>query len=158
MFGKRVSASDAVHLLDFRSEEELAQAVDRGEIEASKGDNEDDAFLIADIVVCKLSQAIASLGVDSSKACRYAEAILSSRLVAHDESVLDWVENETQELFCLIADGQLARIFLRNKEDSKEVEVGAVKPVLLPTTMCEINVFRVIRPVIYKASQLLKSE
>lgn len=156
MFGKRVSASEAAYLLDLQSEEELEQAVDRGEIEASKADSKEGAFLVADIVICKLSQAIARLGVESSKARRYAEAILGSRLVAHDESLLDWIENETQELFCLIADGQLARIFLRNKEDSKEVEVGAVKPVLLPTTMCEINVFRVIRPVVYKASQLLK--
>lgn len=158
MFRKRVSAKDAAYLLDFQKEGELEQAVGRGDIEVSEADDKGDVFLIGDIVMYKLSQVIAGLGVDGSKARRYAEAILSSRLAAHDQNVLDWIENETQELFCLIADGQLARIFLRNREDPKEVEVGAVKPVLLPTTRCEINVFRVIRPVIYKARQLLKSK
>jgi hypothetical protein len=158
MFAKRVSADQAAYLLDLQSEEELEQALERGDIELSEAGSKDGAFLIGDIVMSKLSQVIAGLGVERSKAHRYAEAVLSSRLATHDQNVLDWVENETQELFCLIADGQLARIFLRNKEDAKEVEVGAVKPILLPTTKCEINVFRVIRPVIYKASQLLKSK
>ena len=68
------------------------------------------------------------------------------------------MENEEQELFCLIEDGQLTRIFLRGKEDPREVDVGAVKPVLFPVTRCEINVFRVIRPVIYKARQMDNSK
>ncbi len=101
---------------------------------------------------------IAHVGVDSPKAATYAEAILGTRLQAHDKNVVDWIENEAQELFCFIADNQLARIFLRNKDDSKEVDVGAIKPVLFPTTKCEINVFRVIRPVVYRTRQLLGSK
>ena len=72
----------------------------------------------------------------------------------HDKNALEWIENESQELFCLIADDQLTRIFLRNKEDSKEVDIGAVRPVLFPIITCEINVFRVIRPVVYRARHL----
>ena len=103
----------------------------------------------------RLAQIIESLGVDRAKALRYSEAVLAQRLSTHDKNALDWVENETQELFCLISDGQLARIFLRNKEDSKEMDVGAVKPVLLPITRSEVNVFRAIRPVLLRAIQVL---
>ena len=101
-------------------------------------------FVLSDLVMYKLSQVLTHVGVDKQKALRYAEAILESRLHAHEKNIVEWIENETQELFCYIADAQLSRIFLRNKDDSKEVDVGAVRPVLLPITRCEINVFRVI--------------
>jgi hypothetical protein len=110
------------------------------------------------VVVWKLAQAMERIGVPPEKSVRYADAVLGSRLSAHEENALDWIENEAQELFCLICDNELARIFLRNKEDGKEVDVGAVKPMLFPTTRCEINVFRVIRPVVYKARQLTKKK
>jgi hypothetical protein len=103
----------------------------------------------------KLARLIETLGVDRLKSARYSEAVLSQRIAAHDKNALDWIENEAQELFCLIADRQLARIFLRSKEDFKEMDVGAVKPILLPTTKCEINVFRAIRPVLVRARQIL---
>jgi hypothetical protein len=157
MFQRHVSGEEAVSLLDLRSREQLDQAVARGELKTAKTDAQSDTFLLADVVLFKLAQALRGLGVESEKAQRYAEAVLGARLETHQEKILDWVENEAQELFCLIVDSELARIFLRNKEDGKEVEVGAVKPILFPTTKCEINVFRVIRPVVYRASQLLRT-
>lgn len=157
MFQQYVSAEETVGLLDLQSRKQLDRAVERGELKAAETDPQGDTFLLADVVLFKLAQALRGLGVDSQKAQRYAEAVLGARLETHQEEILDWVENETQELFCLIADSELARIFLRNKEDGKEVEVGAVKPILFPTTRCEINVFRVIRPVVYRASQLLRN-
>ena len=86
---------------------------------------------------------------------RYSEAVLGSRLQERGRHALEWLENESEELFCLLEDNQLARIFIRSKDDSKEVDIGAVKPVLFPTIRCEVNVFRVIRPVIYRARRLL---
>lgn len=157
MFQQRVSGDEAVALLDLQGKEQLEQAVARGELKSANADPRSDDFLLADVVLFKLAQTLRGLGVESEKAQRYAEAVLGARLETHQGKILDWVENEAQELYCLIADSELARIFLRNKEDGKEVEVGAVKPILFPTTRCEINVFRVIRPVVYRASQLLKT-
>ena len=155
MFTKLVRADDAAHLLDLNDKAELKQILADGLLKPAQEGPKGPRFLVADIVVCKLAQAIAHVGVESHKAATYAEAILGTRLQAHDKNVVDWIENEAQELFCFIADNQLTRIFLRNKDDSKEVDVGAIKPVLLPTTKCEINVFRVIRPVVYRTRQLL---
>jgi hypothetical protein len=155
MFTKLVSADDVALLLDLNDKAELKQILAEGLLKPSQKGPKGPRFLVADIVVCKLAQVIAHVGVDSHKAATYAEAILGPRLQAHDKNVVDWIENEAQELFCFIADNQLTRIFLRSKDDSKEVDVGAIKPVLLPTTKCEINVFRVIRPVVYRTRQLL---
>jgi hypothetical protein len=150
-----VSAKQAAFILDLTDPEELAAVVQRGEIKAVHSEREGDHFLVRDLVVLKLAWTIQGLGVDPAKATRYSEAVLGQRLSTHRENLEDWIENESQELLCLVADNQLARIFLRNKEDFREVDVGAVKPVLLPTIKCEINVFRVIRPVIYRARQVL---
>jgi hypothetical protein len=158
MFSRLVSREDVVYLLDLENSVELNEAIDREELKLAKSGPTGDRVRVGDVVMFKLAQVMRGLGVDSEKSVRYAEAVLSSRLVAHDANLLEWVENETQELFCLIADGQLARIFLRNKDDFREIQVGAVKPVLFPSTRCEINVFRVIRPVIYRARQLLGKE
>ncbi|MBM3301859.1 MAG: hypothetical protein FJY85_18145 [Deltaproteobacteria bacterium] len=155
MFSEVVTARQAVLILDMKDTEELAEAVRGGEIKVVQSKPAGDLFLVGDLVLLKLAKTIQSLGVDAAKAARYSEAVLGQRLSAHHENPIDWIENETHELFCLVADNQLARIFLRNKEDSREVDVGAIKPVLLPTTKCEINVFRVIRPVIYRARQVL---
>ncbi len=155
MFSKLVRAEQALHLLDLPDKAQLEQSVAEGLLKPAKESSKGPWFLVADIVMFKLTQAISHVGVEPHKAARYAEAILGTRLQAHDNNVVDWIENETQELFCFIADNQLTRIFLRNKEDSKEVDVGAVKPVLFPTTKCEINVFRVIRPVVFRTRQLL---
>jgi hypothetical protein len=155
MFSKLVGLEDAVHILDVSDRSVLDEAIGFGQLKPAEKNNKNTMFRLGDIVMFKLTQVIEHTGVDREKAPKYAEAILGSRLPAHDRNMLEWVENEAQDLFCFIADNQLARIFLRGKEDSKEVEVGAVKPVLLPTTRCEINVFRVIRPVVYRARQLL---
>ena len=155
MFSKLVGATDALHLLDLPDKAALEQSVAEGLLKSAKKGSRGQKFLVADIVMFKLAQAIFHVGVEPHKAARYAEAILGTRLQAHDKNVVDWIENEAQELFCFIADDELTRIFLRNKEDSKEVDVGAVKPVLFPTTKCEINVFRVIRPVVFRTRQLL---
>jgi hypothetical protein len=158
MFSRLVSCEDAAYLLDLESAADLSQAVAGGELQVAKSGPMGDRVRVGDVVMFRLAQVMRGLGVESEKSVRYAEAVLSSRLVAHDANLMEWVENETQELFCMIADGQLARIFLRNKDDFRELEVGAVKPVLFPATRCEINVFRIIRPVIYRARQLLGKE
>lgn len=156
MLERHFSSHQTVDLLDLGSQEELDRVLSRGELKAAHDDPGGETFTLADIVVWKLAQAIERIGVPPEKAARYADAVLGSRLAAHEENALDWIENEAQELFCLVCDNELARIFLRNKDDGKEVDVGAVKPMLFPTTRCEINVFRVIRPVVYKARQLTK--
>ena len=154
MYSRLVSADDAAYLLDLNGAAEIFDAHTKGELQAAKKGPRGDRFLVGDIVMFKLAQVMRQLGVDSERSIRYAEAVLASRLAENEGNLMEWVENEAQELFCLIADDQLARIFLRNKDDFREVEVGAVKPILLPSTRCEINVFRVIRPVIYRAHQL----
>lgn len=158
MFSRLVSRDDAAYLLDLEDMTQLDQALVSGDLQPAKSGPRGDRVRVGDVVMFKLAQVMRGLGVESEKSVRYAEAVLGSRLVAHDANLMEWVENETQDLFCLIADGQLARIFLRNKDDFRELEVGAVKPVLFPSTRCEINVFRVIRPVIYRARQLLGKE
>jgi hypothetical protein len=158
MFSKLVSVEDAVHILDVSDRSVLDEAIARGQLVPAEKSKKNVKLRLDDIVMFKLAQVIEHTGVDREKAPRYAEAILGARLSANDKNVVEWVENEAQELFCFIADNQLTRIFLRSKDDSKEVEVGAVKPVLFPTTKCEINVFRVIRPVVYRARQLLSGK
>lgn len=155
MFSQLISREDAAYLLDLESAELLDEAVARELIKPAKRGPKGDRFRLSDVVVMRLAQVFGQIGVEGPKAARYAEAVLGTRLSAHDQNVVDWVENEAQELFCLIADSQLARIFLRSKEDFKEVDVGAVKPVLFPVTKCEVNVFRAIRPVVLKAGRLL---
>ena len=158
MLERRFSRRQTVDLLELGNDEELNRVVDGGGLKAVGRDTQEERFALADVVEWKLAQEIERIGVPSEKAARYADAILGPRLAVHEENALDWIENEAQELLCLICDNELARIFLRNREDGKEVDVGAVKPMLFPTTRCEINVFRVIRPVVYKARQLMKSE
>jgi hypothetical protein len=158
MFSKLVSVEDAVQILDVSDRSVLDEAISSGQLTPADKSKKNLKLRLGDIVMFKLAQVIEHTGVDREKAPRYAEAILGARLSANDKNVVEWVENEAQELCCFIADNQLARIFLRSKDDSKEVEVGAVKPVLFPTTRCEINVFRVIRPVVYRARQLLSGK
>ncbi len=154
MLSRRVSPEDAVDILDAKSKAELDEAVATGAVKPQTA-AEAEGFLVADLVIFKLAQTIRGLGVEPEKAVRYSEAVLGSQLYDPNRRVLEWIEDESEELFCLLEDNQLARIFVRNKEDSKEVDVGAVKPVLFPTIRCEVNVFRVIRPVIYRARRLL---
>lgn len=155
MFSQLVSREDVEYLLDLESPDLLEEAMVKEMIRPAGKGPKGDRFKLSDVVMMKLAQTFRQIGVEEVKAARYAEAVLGTRLSAHDQNVVDWIENEAQELFCLIADNQLARIFLRSKEDSKEVDVGAIKPVLFPVTMCEVNVFRAIRPVVLKARRLL---
>ena len=158
MFDMLVNPEEALRILSLGDRSELDRAINNGELpEQHEGGVPGKRFRIGDVVMFELTKAIRCLGVDGAKSVRYAQAVLGSRLAENDENVLDWIENESQDLFCLIADSQLARIFLRDKEGAKEVDVGAVKPVLFPTTKCEINVFRVIRPAVFRARQLLNS-
>lgn len=154
MLSRIVDAEQAAHLLDLADGAELDRAVAAGALKAVKKGKGPARFRLADIIVFRLAKLMGQVGVAPEKVARYAEAVLGPRLVAHGGNPVEWVENEGQELFCLLEDGQLTRIFLRGKEDPREVDVGAVKPVLFPTTRCEINVFRVIRPVIVKARHL----
>lgn len=158
MFSALVSARDAAFILELKDVSELPQVVADYQIKPQRNDPNGGRFLVRDLVMMKLAQVIETLGVDRQKSSRYSEAVLRQRLSAHDKNAIDWIENETQELFCLIADRQLARIFLRSKEDRKEMDVGAVKPILLPTTKSEINVFRAIRPVLVRARQVLDAK
>jgi len=154
MLSKMVDAEQAADLLDLEDMAELDRAVAAGTLEAVKKGRNAARYRLSHIIVYRLAAVMGQVGVEFEKAFRYAEAVLGQRLEAHGKNPVEWVENEEQELFCLIEDGQLTRIFLRGKEDPREVDVGAVKPVLFPTTRCEINVFRVIRPVILKARHL----
>ncbi len=158
MFDRLVSPEEAMTLLAISDAGELEQAVEVGELGPKMRSDKGHGFRLGDVVMFELSRVLRGIGVDPQKSLSYAAAVLASRLEEHDETMLDWIENESDELFCLIADQQLARIYLRDKESAKEVDVGAVKPMLFPTTQCEINVFRVIRPVIYRAKDLMASE
>lgn len=154
MFSRLVSVEQAGHLLDLEDGRALPMTLADAGVEPVKKKGKAAHYRVGDIVMFKLAQMINHMGVDTEKSLIYAETILESRLETHDRHLLEWIENETQELFCLIADDQLARIFLRSKEDGREIDVAAIKPILFPVTLCEINVFRVIRPVILRAQQL----
>jgi hypothetical protein len=112
-------------------------------------------YLVMDLVKLQLSQSLSELGVDREKAYVYADAVLSARKTDDQGDIRDWVKEDGDDLYCLIADKQLSRIFLRSSVTGRETDIGAVKPVLLPSTNCEINVTRVIRPFIKKAKQAL---
>ncbi len=155
MQGRFISQEDAAYLLDMGGANELENAVASGTLRVAKKGPRGYRFQLADIAIFKLMEAIQGVGVPRDKAQRYAEAVLEPRFPTDEKTALAWVENETQELYCMLVDGELARIFLRNKEDHKEIDVGAIKPVLFPTIKSEINVFRVIRPILFKATTLL---
>jgi len=155
MLRRLVTRKKAVELLGLSDSKRLIAAVSDGTLKIAEGHSKPQRFRVMDIVLLKLSFALMDVGVQPAKAARYSEAILGERLKEHERNTPEWIENEAQDLFCQIEDGELARIFLRGKEDLREVEVGAVKPVLLPTTRCEINVFRVIRPVSFRALELI---
>jgi hypothetical protein len=156
MLSKKVTIDQAAALLDLAGPKDLEGAVSSGALKTVSG-NKQKRFLLEDIIIYKLAATLEHMGAPTEKAVRYAEAILGSRLQTQT-NLVEWVENETQELFCLIADDQLSRIFLRKKDDFKEIEVGATKPVLFPTTLCEINIFRLIRPIVIRAKQMFEAK
>jgi len=158
MLDRRVNAQEAAQVLDLESTAALEDAVAGGLLTPVKTVRKGRAFTLGELLIYKLATVIRSVGVDAEKARRYAQAVLNERVTANEDNLVDWVENEAQELFCLICDNQLARIYLRNKDDGREIDVGAVKPVLLPITRCEVNVFRAIRPVVVKARHVLTTQ
>jgi hypothetical protein len=154
MSARTLSEQDAAFLLDLDNTR-LQQLSASGMVKTSHAGGRNRRYVITDLLVFQLGRALIGVGVDPEKASLYAEAVLGTRAPLNDKALIDWVENEAQELFCALDDGQLSRIFLRNKEDGKEMDVGAIKPVLFPTSRCEINVFRVIRPVVIRARKLV---
>lgn len=155
MLDRRVNLQQAAQVLDLGTPAAVEEAAAAGLLARVKSARKGAAFTVEDLLIYKLATIIQGVGVEPKKARRYAEALLSERMAANEDNLLDWVENEAQELLCLISDNQLARIYLRNKDDGREIDVGAVKPVLLPVTRCEINVFRAIRPVVLRLRQVL---
>ncbi|HMK36319.1 MAG TPA: hypothetical protein VK463_14690 [Desulfomonilaceae bacterium] len=158
MFSKLFNLQEAGYILDVSDDSVLKDGIARKQLKPAEPAKKSAKFRLGDIILFKLAQVIEHLGVEGEKAYKYADAVLGQRLSAHDRNPVEWIENETQELLCFIEDDQLARIFLRSKTDAKEVEVGAVKPVLFPATRCEINVFRVIRPLVYRARQIFSGK
>jgi hypothetical protein len=155
MLDSIVTAEQVEKLLRLEGSAEIDQAVHQKVLVPAKEDGETRGFLLADIINWRLAQVMVGLGVEPGKAKIYAETVLNPRLAGRQGTLLDWAETPNQELYCLLEDSELARIYLRDTENRTEADVGAVKPVLLPTTRCEINVSRVIRPIVYRAKQTL---
>jgi hypothetical protein len=149
-----VNEEEALFLLEMGHKEDLHQLVGTGVLRPAESGKKGHRFRVADLILCELARVMRHAGTDTEKSVRYAEAVLADRLPENDKKLLEWVENETQELFCLLEDGQLARIFIRARLDGKSVDVGAVRPVLFPTVRTEINVFRAIRPLVVRTRQL----
>ncbi len=154
MSGRLLNEEEALFLLDMGRKEDLAKAVESGLLRPADAGKKARRFRLGDLLMYELARFMRQVGTEAQKSVRYAEAVLASRFPEGDKKLLEWVENDSQELFCLLEDRQLARIFLRGKMDGKMVDVGAVKPVLFPTIRTEINVFRAIRPVIVRARQI----
>lgn len=154
MFKQRVTVEDASRLLDFNTEQDMVDAFASHGMKPFLDPATDGSCDLASLIMLKLSLALEDVGVALEKTLPYAEAILNSAVFSDENLVMQWLNTGSQELHCLLEDGQLARVFLRGEEDDKEIEVAAVKPILLPTTRCEINLSRVIRPIFYRAKQL----
>lgn len=151
MYDKRLSSETVMELLDFESFEDFNSfMIQMGKLAPSSSG---DVIVLTpkEVLALKLASVLLSVGVNKSKAYNYAETVLFTYFSKQWTELQKLIEDGNQELFCLIEDSQLARIFLRAKDDGREFEVGAVKPVLLPTTRCEVNVNRAIRPVVYRA-------
>lgn len=153
MFSRNLTTDTVSNLLDFESTDDFVLFM--LEIGQESPDHADkiETFSLKDALILKLAASLLAIGVDRSKALSYSEAVLGSHLAKGWNDFQELIEDDNQELYCLIEDSQLARIFLRAKDDGREFDIGAVKPVLLPTTRCEINVCRAIRPVIYRAQK-----
>lgn len=150
-----VTAKQVEELFELEGSSQLDKAVAQGILDPAPEDDSGTGFHLADLITWKLAAVMMELGVEAAKAKTYARTILGPRLTRGEKSGLEWIEDSNQELHCLLEDKQLARIYLRDKENRTEADVGAVKPVLLPTTRCEINVSRVVRPIVYWAKQTL---
>ncbi|MDQ1285911.1 MAG: hypothetical protein QG663_1337, partial [Thermodesulfobacteriota bacterium] len=139
MLGKNVTTKEALYLVDLESEDKLEQAIKDGLVKPVKGDNKKDLFALHDLVTLKLALSMVDLGLAPGRAIRYAEATLGVGSTQAFNKTMAWIDGETHELFCLLADKQLSRIFLRGIDDNREIDVGAEKPVLFPVSKCELN-------------------
>ncbi|MGC8660402.1 MAG: hypothetical protein ACP5U1_15155, partial [Desulfomonilaceae bacterium] len=146
------------YLLDMEELSKLKEAEEKGFINPVNRNAKKESFLIQDLVTLKLAFAIEDMGLAPERAIRYAEAILGVHSSQIFKKTMAWVESDTHELFGLFADKQLSRIFIRSLDDNREIDVGAEKPVLFPTTKCELNVSRTIRPVITRVQHLINSK
>jgi len=158
MFSKYVTVEEAVYLLDVDSAEKLEEAESLGLIRRLKPNNKKESLLIQDVVTLKLALCIMDLGLAPDRAIRYAEAVLGVHSTQTFNKAIAWLDGETHELFCMFADKQLSRIFIRSLDDGRELEVGAEKPVLFPISRCELNVSRAVRPVITRTNHLMASK
>ncbi len=150
MFTKAISKETVSELMELNSVDALKLFL--SDVGASVYD-ESPEFTLRDALVLKLAGSLLRVGVDCSKALSYAEAVLGYHMAKGWNEFQKLIEDGNQDLFCLIEDNQLARIFVRGRDDGREFDVGAVKPVLLPTTRCEVNVGRAVRPVMYRATR-----
>ncbi len=158
MLSKHVTLEEALDLLDLEDASKLQEAEKKGFIQPENRNSKKESFLIQDLVTLKLAFAIEDMGLASERAIRYAEAILGVHSSQIFNKTIAWVESDTHELFGMFADKQLSRIFIRSLDDNREIEVGAEKPVLFPTTRCELNVSRTVRPVITRTQQMMSSK
>lgn len=158
MLSKHVTLEEALDLLDLEDASKLQEAEKKGFIQPANRNSKKESFLIQDLVTLKLAFAIEDMGLVPERAIRYAEAILGVHSSQIFNKTIAWVESDTHELFGMFADKQLSRIFIRSLDDNREIEVGAEKPVLFPTTRCELNVSRTVRPVITRTQQMMSSK
>ena len=158
MLSKHVTLEEALDLLDLEDASKLQEAEKKGFIQPANRNSKKESFLIQDLVTLKLAFAIEDMGLVPERAIRYAEAILGVHSSQIFNKTIAWVESDTHELFGMFADKQLSRIFIRSLDDNREIEVGAEKPVLFPTTKCELNVSRTVRPVITRTQQMMSSK
>jgi hypothetical protein len=151
-YDRQVKANEAAYLLEIQSEDEVVRTLRGTGADNTAIASGEASFLFKDVLSYGLALVIEKVGVKSEKAHAYAEAVLHTPVFSR-ESAAGLLENETQELYCQVGDFQLTRIFLRNSENGKEVDIGAVKPVLFPITRTEINVSRALRPILYRAKK-----
>jgi hypothetical protein len=156
MFDQVVNRDLAVSILGLKGEERLDSAESDNIILPTPGSDISAAgYMIMDLVKLQLSTTLGEVGVDGEKAFIYADAVLSAGRTDDPGSLTEWVEEEGDDLYCLLSDQQLSRIFLRCSVTGRETDIGAIKPVLLPSVNCEVNVSRVIRPVVKRAKSAL---
>jgi len=158
MLSKHVTLEEALYLLDLESAEKLLEAEEKGLIQPTNPNSKKESFLIQDLVTLKLALAITDMGLTSDRAIRYAEAVIGVHSPQTLKKTIAWVDSDTHELFCMFADKQLSRIFIRSVDDNREIDVGAEKPVLFPMSKCELNVSRTIRPVITRTHHMINSK
>ena len=153
MFDKIIDQKTVLDLLDCDSSDDFVSFMLKLGRPYSSSSRDSFSLTLKETMTLKLASTMLNIGVEAHKAYSYSEAVLGSFFAKGWNDFLKLIQGGNQELCCMIEDNQLARIFIRGKDDGREFEVGAVKPVLLPATRCEINVNRSLGPVIYRAQK-----